>query len=95
MGNDHEEAWPEHKELFEVVLCKKGKAPSEALPPDFKRVAVTATSTYAAYQDPLVIAEKEHVAFAVTKPGFQTQEEVTARQREMNMLHPPVDRAAI
>lgn len=95
MSNAHNESFIERPEEFEVVLCKKGKSPNSANPDEFKRVRVSASSSWAAKYDEKVTAEAEYNPFTVTKPGIQTQEEILAREREMFTTSPPIDRANI
>jgi hypothetical protein len=95
MSNAHNESFPERKEEFEVVLCRKGVSPNSAKPDDFKRVRVSASSSWVARFDEKVAAEAEFLAFTAVKPGIQTQEEILARERELFQTNPPIDRANI
>jgi hypothetical protein len=82
----------ERKESFDVVLLKEGVNPMEAKPDDYKRVPVQATSTLAAQMlDEAQVAGYRPVN--ATPPGYTTDDEVMARQRELN--GPPVDKSKL
>jgi hypothetical protein len=70
---------------FEVVLIRKDKHEASALPDDFKRVPVTAESTYMAMHDAAVEAEKEHRPLFAALPGALTEIEILARQRALSI----------
>lgn len=79
-----QENYPINKEAFEVVLLKDGVSESSALPPDFKRIPVEASSPHAALIDDSVSKEKGWRPLFATKPGVVTDPEMLARQRELN-----------
>ena len=85
--------YPEHKELFEVVLLKKGISSLTAQVGDFKRIAVMASAPGMALIDDIIMAEKDYVPMFATPPGHISDPEIHARRRELE--GPPVDRTKL
>lgn len=73
--------YPTRKEMFDVVMIKKGINDMTAKPEDFKRVSVEATDPIAAQTDDKVIAENEYRVLFATRPGVPTDPETMARRR--------------
>lgn len=85
--------YPEHSEMFEVVLLKNGVSDLVALPGDFKRVQVQASAPFHALtHDDVAAVQGFHPLFA-TAPGVASQPEIMARRRELE--GPTVDRSKI
>jgi hypothetical protein len=85
--------FPEHNELFDVVLIKADVNDLAAKPGDFKRVTVEASDPSAAqYHADVRALTGYRVMFAVP-PGVSTEPEIMARRREME--GPTVDRSKI
>ena len=73
---------PRH-EPFHVVLLKRTASELTAKPDDFKRIPVAAADPIAAQYDPAVVKhEKEYRSLGAVPPGFVTEPEAMAQQRE-------------
>jgi hypothetical protein len=70
-------------ENFDVVLIKRTASELMAKRDDFKRIPVQAENTIAAQWLPEVVKEeKEYRVLTAVPPGFETEPEAMARQRE-------------
>ena len=70
-------------EAFDVVMLKLTANEMMARPGDFKRLAVLAPDSLSARWLPEVAAlEKEYRCIGAVPPGFQTEPEAMAQQRE-------------
>lgn len=73
---------PKHTERFEVVLLDKKKALGDALPKDFRRVAITAESPLEAQAHKQIIdLSKEWTVIGCVAGGHILTEEEKAAQR--------------
>ncbi len=77
------ENWPQHTEVYDVVLLKNGVNSLDAKPGDFKRITVVASSPLQAQFMPEVEAEKEYTALHTAPVGVATDPEIHARRREL------------
>ena len=70
-------------EPFDIVMLKRTANELMAKPGDFKRLAVTAADSISARWLPEVVAlEKEYRCIGAVPPGFRTEAEAMAQQRE-------------
>ena len=70
-------------ENFEVVLIKLTASEFTAKRSDFLRILVQAPDSITAQWDPAVVKhEKEYRSLGAVPPGFETEPEANARQRE-------------
>lgn len=89
-----DQTFPQHKELFEVVLLKRGISSLTAGVGDFKRIPVEASAPGMALLDDKIMAEMgEYVPLFAAPPGVMTEPEIHARRREIE--GPPVDRTKV
>lgn len=93
--NPYSGPWSNRKEPFHVLMLPVGVTIGTAKAAQYKRVPVAADNTWLATQDEAVTAVKDHWVVTVTKPGMTTQEEVSARQRDLNMEMGPYDKTKV
>ena len=68
---------------LDVVLLLRTASEFTAKQSDFKRIPVQAVDPIAAQGDPAVVKfEKEYRCLGAVPPGFETEPEANARQRE-------------
>ena len=79
------------QQTFEVVCLKKDVSDGAALPEDFKRVTIKATSPYGAMNTPEVgeVEKTGYRALFAANPGMLTDPEILAQQRAISKRNQP------